>query len=59
MKRYVHILSLILCGMALYAVNAETGKIEWDYAVFSNLPAGAYPNINSAVAVNATPPAGA
>ena len=35
----------------LYAVNAETGKIEWDYAVFSNLPAGAYPNINSAVAV--------
>lgn len=26
MKRYVHILSLILCGMALYAVNASAGE---------------------------------
>ena len=26
MKRYVYILSLILCGMALYAVNASAGE---------------------------------
>ena len=26
MKRYIHILSLILCGMALYAVNVSAGE---------------------------------
>lgn len=29
----------------LYAIDAATGAIKWEYGVFSNLPAGTYTNI--------------
>lgn len=35
----------------LYAIDPETGKIRWEYGVYSNLPAGTYPNITAAPAV--------
>lgn len=31
----------------LYAIDAKTGKVNWEYGVFSNLPAGSYVNIAS------------
>ena len=35
----------------LYAIDAETGKVKWEYGVFSDLPAGSYPNITSSPVV--------
>ncbi|HEY3411838.1 MAG TPA: PQQ-binding-like beta-propeller repeat protein [Armatimonadota bacterium] len=35
----------------LYAIDAETGHVKWEYGVFSNLPAGAYTNITSSPVV--------
>lgn len=29
----------------LYAVDAATGKVNWEYGIFTSLPANAYPNI--------------
>lgn len=31
----------------LYAIDAVTGAIKWEYGVFANLPKGSYPNIAS------------
>lgn len=46
--------SPVLCGTNIlvgtnrgffYAIDAETGHVKWEYGVFSDLPAGSYPNI--------------
>lgn len=29
----------------LYAIDAATGRVKWEYGIFSNLPANTYPNI--------------
>ena len=35
----------------LYAIDAETGHVKWEYGVFSDLPAGSYTNITSSPVV--------
>jgi outer membrane protein assembly factor BamB len=36
----------------LYAVDSKTGKINWEYGIFSTLAAGTYPNIYGPAAIS-------
>ena len=36
----------------LYAIDPATGKVNWEYGIFSTLPAGTYPNITAAPAIS-------